>query len=125
MIGAVLSTSLDAMLDFPYTSDRMGFGCLDQETILNIRGQLNDVILPKHLGFLENLLEKSDSGWVAGGSEPSIADFCLVPRLEWLATPGLHDGISDNLLTSFPLILKLIEKFNSLPQNVAYYQSRK
>lgn len=99
----------------------MGFGCLDQSTILTIREQLNNVILPKHLGFLESFLEKSPSGWLAGGPNPSIADFCYVPRLKWLRAP-IHDGISTNILSSFPLILRLMEKFDNLPEVVEYYQ---
>ncbi len=101
----------------------MGFSCLDKDTILNVRYMLNDIVLPKHLGFLESMLEKSSSGWLAGGDKPSIADFCFVPRLKWLIEPGLHDGIDPQLLTSFPLIQKLIEKFENLPEVVEYYRT--
>lgn len=100
----------------------MGFGCLNEEIIRNVSGQLNDVILPKHLRFLENFLEQSSSGWLAGGANPSIADFCFVPRLLWLVEPGTHDGIDVNLLESFPKIKQLIHQFENLPAVVDYYQ---
>lgn len=103
------------------SKERMGFAALNDETVFKIRKTLNDEVLPKHLG-----LRKSPSGWLAGGSEPSIADFILVPRLQWLATPNLHDGIeSDVILNNFPLLKALIEKFLNLPCVVEYYSQRK
>jgi glutathione S-transferase len=102
--------------------DRYGFGCLDSETVMKVRQALNDDVLPRHLRFLERLLEKSASGWIANTVEPSIADFVLVPRLQWLVQPGVHDGISTDLLESFPGIKNLIEKFLHLPAIEKYYQ---
>ena len=95
---------------------------MSEEVLYNVRNQLNDIILPKHLRFLENFLEKSSSGWLAGGDKPSIADFCFVPRLEWLIEPGIHEGIDVNILEGFPLIKQLIHQFYNLPEVVDYYQ---
>jgi glutathione S-transferase len=102
----------------------MGFGSLHQDTISSVHHQLNGVIIPKHLRFIENFLEKSSSGWLAGGPNPSIADFCFVPRLEWLTKPGVHDGIDANILTSFPLTQQLMHQFVNLPEVVDYYAQR-
>lgn len=102
----------------------MGFACLDKDTVLTIRAELNSTILPKHLQFLENFLIRSPTGWIAGGIKPSIADFCLVPRLEWLGTPGLHDGIDDNILDNFPMVKGLMHRLMNLPEIVAYYQNK-
>jgi len=108
----------------PIHIDRMGFGSLDNEAVLKIRAKLNDDILPKHLQFLENFLIKSPTGWLAGGIKPSIAEFGLVPRLQWLATPGLHDGISDNILEKFPMVKELIHRFMQLPEIQDYYNKQ-
>jgi glutathione S-transferase len=101
--------------------DRMGFGSLGPEHLGQISSELSQFILPKHLGFLENFLEKSPSGWLAGGQHPSIADFCFVPRLLWLVKPGTHEGIDINLLESFPKIKQLLHQFENLPAVVDYY----
>jgi glutathione S-transferase len=89
---------------------------------MKVRQSLNDTVLPRHLGFLEKLLENSSSGWIANTIDPSIADFVLVPRLQWLVEPGTHDGISTDLLQRFPRILNLIDKLLHLPAIESYYQ---
>lgn len=101
--------------------DRFGFAVVDEESLKTVRKSLNDEILPRHLQNFENLVRKSPNGWLAGGTEPSIADFMVVPRLEWLVKPGVHQGISTNLLDNYPNLLKLIKKFNDLPAVKKYY----
>lgn len=86
-----------------------------------MRKSLNDEILPTHLSHLEKLLEVSASGWIAGGTGPSIADFILVPRLQWLVEPGVNEGISTTLLDAYPKLKGLIDKLLNLPEVVAYY----
>lgn len=49
------------------------------------RDNWSNVVLPTHLGFFENYLKKSTSGWIAGTENPSIADFAIAPRMLWLA----------------------------------------
>ena len=89
-----------------------------------VRQSLNDEVLPRHLSFLENLMGLSSTGWIAGGPGPSIADFALVPRLQWLCEPGMHDGIDCGILDSYPLLRGLIQRFMALPSVDAYYKSR-
>lgn len=100
--------------------ERFGFECLDDNTVANVRKSLNDVVLPRHLSFLDKLLEKSPSGWLAGGSKPTIADFMFVPRLQWLES-GANDGIEKSILEPFPRVQGLITKLLDLPEIKEYY----
>lgn len=102
--------------------ERFGFGSLDDAAIAKVRKDLQDEVLPRHLAFLEGLLAKSTSGWLASTADASIADFLLAPRLEWLASGGAGDGISVDILQQYPRVLSFIEKFNALPA-VAQYRS--
>lgn len=99
--------------------ERFGYGCLDEATVAAVRKSLNDEILPRHLGFFESLLQKSTTGWLADTPGPSIADFLLAPRLEWLVS-GANDGIEKNLLDAFPLLKKFVEHFHALPAVAQY-----
>ena len=64
-------------------SERFGYSVLTPENIAVIRKELNDKVLPAQLANLERILQKSKTGYAADTEEPSIADFVLVPRLEW------------------------------------------
>lgn len=101
-------------------SDRFGYSVLTEENIKVIRKELNDKILPTHLGFLEKLLKNSTSGYIADTSEPCICDFVLVPRLEFLVS-GDTVGISKDLFKNFPLVEAYILKFKSNPKIQAYH----
>lgn len=125
--AAVVDSLLDqdndmfAGLGVTMAGARVGFANLDPDYRAQVRKALNDEVLPRHLQYFENFLAKSTSGWLAGGEEPSIADFLLVPRFKFLVTPGLLDGISTELLEPFPLVKALITKFYDLPAIKAYY----
>lgn len=88
--------------------------------VRTIRQSLNDDVIPRHLRYLEDLLERSSTGWVAGTEEPSIADFILVPRLQWLIS-GDNEGISREILDPFPRLRAMMDKLMTLPAVVAYY----
>ena len=105
-----------------HSTERFGFGFLTEEHVATVRKALNDDVLPSHLRNLEKLLEASPSGWIAGGAGPSIADFILVPRLQWLVEPGVNEGISTTLLEDYPRLHGLIGKLMNLPEVVAYYE---
>jgi len=125
IIDSILDEEIDLFMGLSVSRyrDRFGFGCLDSDTVELVRKTLSEDVLPRHLGFLEALLAKSHSGWLAGGECPSIADFVLVPRLQWLAS-GANDHIPTTILDRFPKIQHLISKFMSLPAIVHYYESR-
>lgn len=105
---------------------RFGFDILNQqpELVPPVRAALNDEVIPRHLGCLETLLSRSTTGWIAGTEGPSIADFILVPRLQWLCS-GDNKGISTEILAPFPLLSGLVEKLLALPAVEAYYNERK
>lgn len=87
-----------------------------------IRKDLNDDIIPHHLGNLEKLLEsnRSENKWFGNTRSVSIADLCLVPRLGWLKNHG--EGISDQILAPYPLICALMEAFYEVPAIAEYYK---
>lgn len=103
--------------------ERFGFGFMTTEHVNTVRKALNDAVLPSHLQNFEKLLEDSPSGWVAGGAGPSIADFILVPRLQWLVEPGVNDGISPTLLDAYPKLKAMMDKLMALPEVVQYYET--
>lgn len=98
------------------TVARFGFGFLAEnpEALRQVRASLNTEVLPRHLASLEKIIARSPTGWAAGTPEPTIADFILVPRLEWLIEPGTHDGISTDLLDLCPKTRELIAKMKAL-----------
>jgi glutathione S-transferase len=102
--------------------DRFGFdgalGGKGSENTLMVEKALKEVVLPKHLSFFERLLQDSPTIWIAGTEGPSIADFTLVPRLQWIG--GEIEGLLDN----YPGILALISNVMGLPEVVAYYESK-
>ena len=100
--------------------ERFGFGCLTDELVTGVRKMLNDEVLPKHLSFFERILGESTTGWLAGTPNPTIADFVLVPRLQWLSS-GVHNGIGSDILDQFPRVQQLIEKLMQLEAIVTYY----
>ena len=95
---------------------------MNEDPSLNpkVRAALNDEVIPKHHSFLETLLGRSSTGWVAGTENPSIADFILVPRLQWLAS-GNNEGISTEILAPYPLLQAMMTKLMTLPAVVDYY----
>jgi glutathione S-transferase len=104
-------------------TERYGFGVLGErgsELITKVRKSLNANVLPRHLGFLDELMKASTTKWIGNTEYPTIADFLLVPRLKWL-TQGLIDGISQDILAPYSSLKKLMNDFYSLPEIVDYY----
>lgn len=91
---------------------------------MTIRKELNDVTIPRHLAQLDSLMASSQTGWIANTPEPSIADFMLVPRLQWLIS-GQHDGISLDILKPFTHLTALMDRFLNLPAIKNYYATKK
>ena len=101
--------------------DRFGFGCLDDSTVATVRADLNNVVLPRHLKFFQDLLSKSSTGWLADTQNPTIADFIVVPRMQWLAG-GNNDGISLTILDdNAPAVNELISKMMNLDAVKSFY----
>ena len=95
-------------------ADRFGFGKAmeDPDLMAATRESLSTEVLPRHLGYFEDILAQSATGWLAGGDYPSFADFIVATSL-----PGLPklDGIADDLLDGFPKIQEFLAKFDALP----------
>jgi glutathione S-transferase len=124
-IDSIVDQEMDLFTGLGVTlyKERFGFAILEDPTLLaTVRKSLNDEVLPRHLSSFESIMSQSSSGWMAGGDGPSIADFILVPRLLWLASPG-KEGISADVLKPYPKLLSLIDKMLSLPAVVKYYET--
>lgn len=101
----------------------MGFGFMTEEHVATVRKTLNDEILPRHLACFEKLAADSASGWIAGGNDPTIADFILVPRLQWLVEPGTNVGIDEHILEKYPNLKNMMNQFLNLPVVKDFYKS--
>jgi len=122
LVDAIVDQEADMFLGLTASRyrERFGFGCLDDATVTQVRKSLNDEVLPRHLTFLERLLRESSTPYLANTERPSIADFIIVPRLQWLQS-GANDGISRDILRAFPGVQAYIKNFLKLPEIAAYY----
>ena len=80
-----------------------------------VRKAINADILPRHLGFFNKVLEDGGTGWLAGTAGPTIADFCIVPRLQWIKASGVPEIGGDALFAPFPHVNALLDKFMAQP----------
>jgi glutathione S-transferase len=130
LAASAVDSVLDAEIDFfsgllcsKYRS-RYGFesiGGPGDAVFDKVRGDLNTDVFPRHLGNLNRLFANSTTGWVANTAGPSIADFCLAPRLGWLSEHG--EGISSDILKPFPKVVEFVARFYSIPDVMNYYKS--
>lgn len=123
MTDSLLDEEIDLFMGLSVSRyrERFGFGSLSEDSVSAVRRALNDEVLPKHLGFFERVLENSPTGWLCGTENPCVADFVLVPRLQWLAS-GVNDGISLQILDPFPRVKGLIDSFMALEKIQEYYR---
>jgi len=125
-VDSVLDAEIDLFTGLSASRYRMRYGF---ESIGNpgdavfdqVRKDLNTDVIPRHLGHLNRLLANSTTGWVGNTAGPSIADFCLAPRLGWLSEHG--EGISSDILKPFPKVVEFVARFYSIPEVMNYYKS--
>lgn len=126
-IDAIIDAEVDLFMGLTVSkySSRFGFGFLDSKSELrsDVRKSLNDEILPKHLFNLERTIDEEVGPWLAGRSEPSIADFIVGPRIKAL-TSGNIDGVSEHLLDGFPKLTNLVKSLYSLPSVEEFMRSK-
>jgi len=80
-----------------------------------MRKELSEKVLPRWLGFLENLIvENKNTGFIVGDSL-TIADLAAWRLCGWISGGGI-DGISENILVAFPHIYKHQNKINNFPK---------
>ena len=84
-------------------------------------GIFNETVLPGHLKRAERVLESSATGWMAGTTEPSPADFVWYCSLVNMAA---KKEISDEnkSLSGFPKLKAFMGKFESLEAIKEYYR---
>ena len=110
--------------------ERYGFSILnpaengDQADVLTskVRRELNDVVIPSHLANFEKLVQASTTGWIGDTENPSIADFILVPRLQWLQAH--KEGIHEKILDPYPGLKAMMDKLDNLDSVKAYYAAK-
>ena len=78
--------------------------------------------MPKYCGFFSAIIESSGGPFLCGAA-PTLADCCLAPVLERY-TLGYIDHIPKEALDAYPTMKLYLEAFKSLPQVVAYEQSK-
>ena len=83
-----------------------------------IKRQMRDVLssdaLPKYFGYLEKILEASDSGWFVG-DEMTVADIAVWSMLGWIAQ-GVLDDIPSNLPKTFERLTRLYNEMSRMPK---------
>jgi glutathione S-transferase len=91
----------------------------DNRKLGKIKENIGLDVIPRHLGYLERIMQKSSTGWIANTEGPSIADFMLAPRLV-----DLHKFVEDELmfdvLYAYPGLREMREKLFKLP-SVTWY----
>ena len=96
----------------------------DPKLRMELRQELSVDILPRWLGFLENLLEDNgDTGYFVGESF-SVADLAIWRLCGWISS-GIIDGLSVNLLDPLPLLnnhQKIISNLPKVAEWVAKHQ---
>ena len=87
----------------------------DPDKKISERKNLSEKILPKWLGFLEDLLDENKlSEWFVG-KNMSIADLCIWRLLGWV-TSGKLDHVPTTILESFPNLTKLYNLIDNHPK---------
>ena len=82
---------------------------------------ISDEIMPRHLTNLERQLKESSTGWIAGTSEPSVADFVWFCQL-YHAVP-VQNEFSEKLrsLEDYPTLKAFVEKMLTLDAVAKFY----
>eukprot|EP00040_Diaphanoeca_grandis_P005180 m.31733 g.31733 ORF g.31733 m.31733 type:complete len:239 (+) comp16504_c0_seq1:78-794(+) len=93
---------------------------VNAENRKKVFGKLNSDFYPRHLTNLEAIVQQGGTGWCAGTTSPTIADFVLAIRLPWLIGDENPD-IDSTLLDSYPNLKALGQKLQDLPAVKAYY----
>ena len=121
-VDAILDQEADAFAAYRtiHYKDRNGFKDMTPEDQSKFKQVINDEVIPAQFEKLCALLQKSETGWLAGTSGPSIADF------HWVATlMAIQRGWTGNkeALKKFPELVGLVEKFLAVPEIADYYKN--
>jgi hypothetical protein len=84
----------------------------DNRKLGKIKENIGLDVIPRHLGYLERIMQKSSTGWIANTEGPSIADFMLHKFVE--------DELMFDVLYAYPGLREMREKLFKLP-SVTWY----
>ena len=84
----------------------------DPDIKKQMRYDLSNDALPKYFGYLEKILEASDSGWFVG-DEMTVADIAVWSMLGWIAQ-GVLDDIPSNLPKTFERLTSLYNEISNI-----------
>ena len=116
-VDAIMDQEADAFMGLRVSKYKQRFGfdpeIFTDEVAQRIAKAQNELVIPYHMERLEAIMKGSDSQWLAGTKEPSIADFLWVPVLE-----SIMDGWSGDktVLDKFPTLTQLVQAFKALPE---------
>ena len=86
----------------------------DPDIKKQMRYDLSNDALPKYFGYLEKILEASDSGRFVG-DEMTVADIAVWSMLGWIAQ-GVLDDIPSNLPKTFERLTSLYNEISNIPK---------
>ena len=109
-IRSTISPTRFGMDDFP-----------DAAAKIARRERIVSDVLPAKFEALESTLGASASGWCAGSSDPSIADFMFACSLSAFDS-GLWDGVPKDIMAKYPKICSFYDKFYALESVRTYYE---
>ena len=123
-VDAALAAESDAFAAYRAVKyrGRHGLEHLSDEDVATAFGAVNTTILPQHLAQMEALLKASPTGWIAGTTAPSAADFAWATSLRDLTHGGmvhLDVGLVSDDRT--PAICTWLAAFLALQPVAAYY----
>jgi glutathione S-transferase len=101
--------------------ERSGFAALEGAALAAVEAALRSEVLPRHLGYVEKALAASTTGWIAGTTRPSAADFAWGTQLRDIDA-GQHSlFLPKELLEPLPKARAFLARFLELPEVAAYY----
>merc|ERR1712166_17884 len=127
LVDGICDQEADAFMGFRITKYKaiFGFGILEQPegaAVLAAAESANVTeVIPRHLGTLNAQLVSGGTGWLAGTTQPSIADFFWAGWLAW-AKESLWFGEGVDPMSNTPELASWMKRFFELPAIVSYYQ---
>ncbi|CAB9506089.1 S-transferase A2 [Seminavis robusta] len=126
-IDAALAQEADAFTGPTVATYTTRFGiCLEGDALQQSKELIAKEVIPRHLDALEQLLNSSSTGWIAGTDQPSPADFVWYVRLAlWLPETQLPFQKEILSFQGYPKIKAFVDKFASLEAIKRYYADKK
>eukprot|EP00934_Nitzschia_sp_Nitz4_P005748 Nitzschia sp. Nitz4//scaffold17_size182527//134562//135215//NITZ4_001873-RA/size182527-processed-gene-0.105-mRNA-1//1//CDS//3329539397//5738//frame0 len=121
-IEALLAADTDAFIPVAVSQFPERFGIdLQGEAKTRSDATIANEIFPKHLGRIEQLLEKSPTGWLAGTEQPSPADWMWFARLAFFIPTKPEFPEKLQKLEDFPACRSFVDRVYDLDPIKKYY----